>query len=214
MARTPSKLTDLLLNKGISQDVISSNLRITQGDAKKLEDVKAALFFDAEPVSLIITGIGMVFTGLSDMISGKGVDKTICETTARTLVQAIETLTTKPFLAAISSTGITSGTRDVPIAMSAMYHMLLKVPHVDKKAMEEVILDAAKRGQISGYALVRPSFLTDGKEQGMQKIRVGSPDQPAVGYVISRDDVGLWLYSELINQDPRKWDGQKPSITY
>ena len=120
----------------------------------------------------------------------------------------------KPYLASISTTGISEGGQDVPLLFRPMYHWLLALPHADKKVVETMVTEAAEQGNtISGYTLVRPSFLMDDKPKGMERIKVGSEQQPAVGYTINRSDVGLWIFEELVKGDAFKWNGQKPSIT-
>lgn len=58
VARTPSKLTELLLSKGVSQSAISSYLTVTQGDVRNLSVVKSALSPNGQMASIIISGIG------------------------------------------------------------------------------------------------------------------------------------------------------------
>ena len=136
---------------------------------------------------------------------------------ANSIIQAIRELKFehKPFYASISTTGISKGRQDVPLLMRAMYHYLLATPHADKRVVEQTISEAGAAGDtISGYTLVRPAWLSDGASKGMQKIRVGDVDEPAVGYGINRDDVGLWIYEELVKGDASRWNGKRPSITY
>lgn len=208
LARTPQKLNDMLIKKGISQNILTAQLRITKGDIRDLEAVKKVFYFDTEQIENIVCGIGMVL--------GRGIDLTICQAAAGSILAALEELRlpTAPHLSVISTTGIAKGPRDVPIAFLFMYHILLATPHADKRVMEELVSGKTGDGLIDGYTVVRPSLLTSGKSRGMQKIRVGSEDEPAVGYTISRDDVGLWIYEELIKGDCHRWNGTKPTISY
>ncbi|OJJ46786.1 hypothetical protein ASPZODRAFT_132942 [Penicilliopsis zonata CBS 506.65] len=107
----------------------------------------------------------------------------------------------KPRLVTLSTTGISS-TRDLPCLMKPMYHWMLKVPHDDKHVMEtlikgEMAKPLADRG-IDNFVIVRPSLLTDGKGDGLHKIKAGTAENPAVGYVICRNDVGAWLFENLV----------------
>lgn len=62
--------------------------------------------------------------------------------------------------------------------------------------MEKLLVDGAgDRGYT--YSIVRPSFLVD-EAAPRREIRVGLGDAPAVGYVISRDDAGRWIYENLL----------------
>jgi hypothetical protein len=62
VARTPSKLVDLLLSKGVAQSTISAQLTITQGDVKDVESVKKTLCPNGETANIIISGIGRSFS--------------------------------------------------------------------------------------------------------------------------------------------------------
>ena len=89
--------------------------------------------------------------------------------------------------------------------------------------MEAVLLaETAKPADeraIQDFIILRPSFLTDGKRLGTAKVRVGveSADaaEPAVGYTISREDVGGWMFDEIVNGNGgEKFAGKMVSITY
>lgn len=58
VARTPTKLTELLLSKGVSQSTITSYLHITEGDVLDDKAVKSALSHDGKIASVILSGIG------------------------------------------------------------------------------------------------------------------------------------------------------------
>lgn len=75
--------------------------------------------------------------------------------------------------------------------------------------MEKAIGD-----QTDNFVIVRPSLLTNGKAQGGGKIRVGTEGEPVVGYVISREDVGLWMFENLVQGDGARYVGQKVIITH
>ncbi len=69
-------------------------------------------------------------------------------------------------------------------------------------------------------------MLTDGQSKGMDKIRVSTeiPREPpkekekenkaAIGYVINREDVGLWIVEECVKGDAAKWEGKMVTLTY
>ena len=131
----------------------------------------------------------------------------------------------RPLLTAISTTGL-SPTRDVPWLMMPLYHWMLAVPHADKREMEQLVQKAKVEGLVRDFVILRPSLLVDGQRQGLQKVRVGwevegdsekNPDRangPAVGYTISREDVGGFIFDEIISQSGLKYGGKKVSITY
>ena len=202
----------MLVAKGVSQKIIENSLQVVQGDARDLETVKKVLFYQDQPVSKILSGIGMTPT-----LNPKNMDGTICQDVTKNILQALRELKfeKKAYLAAISTTGISEGAEDVPFLLRPLYHWLLAIPHSDKRVVDQLIVEAAREGKtISGYTVVRPSLLVNGKAKGMEKIRVGSEKEPAIGYTIRRDDVGLWMFEELIKGDGMKWNGVKPSITY
>jgi len=212
VARTPSKLTELLLSKGVSHDTLSTYLRITKGDIKDITTVKDVLMLDNTVVDMIVSGIGMLF--------GFGMDTTICETAARSIVTALDELKPRnpPFLTVISTTGISNGPRDIPFLVQPLYRVVLGIPHKDKKIMEEVIVEAAMRGDtegkvIRGYTIVRASLLNIKAPSDERKIRSGTEKEPAVGYFISRNDVGKWIFEEVLREEGRKWGGEAVSIT-
>ena len=76
--------------------------------------------------------------------------------------------------------------------------------------MEKAIVERTER-----FVIVRPSALTNGKAaQGNEKVRVGTEEKPAVGYLISREEVGLWIFEELVKGDGGGYVGQKVTITH
>lgn len=167
---------------------------------------------DGPMVDIIISGIGgkLLFDGPLKLDPTLD-NQTICQDAVRTILTAAREVAAssssseassssgagndgnKPTLIVLNTTGI-SDKRDLPFAMMPLYYWMLKVPHEDKKVMEALIRDEmAKpiegRG-VGGYAIVRPSLLTEGEGDGLEKVRVGGEEDPAVGYVIAREDVG------------------------
>ncbi|KAG8526542.1 uncharacterized protein KY384_008742 [Bacidia gigantensis] len=209
LARTPSKLETALREKGVSDSAISSYLHITNGDVYDLSAVKGPLSHDGRTASTVFSGLGAYqMTG----------EIKICQDGVGKIFEALRELKTaeKPVFVALSSTGLTRGgeKRDLPYAMYPMYHGLLKKPHVDKIKMEDLVMEEAGKGEsvIGGYVLTRASLLTNGKGGG--KVRAGPENEPAIGYTISRNDVGEWMYKNLVKGDKGKWVGRKVSLTY
>ncbi|OJJ06305.1 hypothetical protein ASPVEDRAFT_87613 [Aspergillus versicolor CBS 583.65] len=224
LARTPSKLRDLLTQRGVQESTITANLTIISGTATELEPVKQTIQM-GEPESgsgtadIIVSGIGgkLLF---SNPLSPTLDNPTICQDAMRTIITAVDEVNSsssgtgkRPLVIALSTTGISDVQRDLPIAMIPMYHWMLKVPHEDKKVMERVILDSAK-DVLGGYVIVRPSLLTDGASVGdLSKIRVGVEKSPAVGYTISREDVGRWVFEYLVKDRESQYVGEVVTIT-
>lgn len=131
--------------------------------------------------------------------------------------------------------------------------------------MEDLVVDAssASTSLLDTFTIVRPSLLTDGPVKGSSKVRVGwefpnatmgtagaarkdgsssssssnanKAPGPAIGYIISRSEVGNWIFEEIVKthqealerttqqqkQGGKKvqewkenWDGKCVSLTY
>lgn len=211
VVRNPEKLKNLLTDRGIYDSATANILTVTKGSVSETDLVRKVLLYADIPVDLIVFGIGGKMS-FENPLKPTLDNPTVCQDAIRVVFEASRTLdpangeaasehNRKPLLAVLSTTGI-SEKRDLPILMMPMYKWMLKVPHVDKKAMEELIfkeiaLARAERG-IENYIIVRPSFLTDGKSEGLANIKVGTEVKPAVGYTIARSDVGVWLFQNAV----------------
>lgn len=86
--------------------------------------------------------------------------------------------------------------------------------------MEELIEKAKTEGVIRDFVIVKASFLTDGKRLGLGKVRVGWEGGeaegcgPAVGYTIGREDVGGFIFEEVIERVKEVYLGKKVTVTY
>jgi len=72
-------------------------------------------------------------------------------------------------------------------------------------------------GHSEFYMVVRPSVLSNGDSKGMDAMRQGTTDSPAIGYGISRNYVGLWMYEKLMNTalaDGTRFANKGVQITY
>lgn len=235
MSRSSSKLQTLLLERNVSQSIINTHLTIIQGDIRDTKSVarvltpqssKSDTTTTTRSLQLIISGIGRPPIFSPNPLNPTFDDPTVCQDAISTILAALRTLppsSPKPVLAALSTTGISSRARDVPILMIPLYHWLLAVPHKDKLAMEALLhAEVAKPAQdraIEDFVVVRPSLLTDGARRGTDKIRVGEEVRetatPAVGYTISREDVGGWMFDQLVDgQGKNRYAGKMVSITY
>lgn len=231
MARTPSKLTSALLSQGVAQETIDANLEIHQGDIRDLATVTKALAKNGRVVDIIVSGIGGTSINLKPNPIRPLVlaDPTICEDAAKTVLDALRVLkpVTKPVMLVISSTGITNGKRDLPVLMAPLYHWILASPHADKRSMENLVIAAGSKtdSPIGGFIIVRSSLMTNGERLGMKKVRTGTEtpgkgktdgmnEKPAVGYTVSRNDVGGWIFEEVVEKGGKKWIGQCVTLTY
>lgn len=219
LARTPSKLSCLSTQY--------PNLHVIQGDIYDNNSIKETLVLNNRVVDVVVSGIGMVLQQKGMGFTSS--DKNICENGTKNILAAISELecqssppitlpTGGPKLILLSTTGISSKSRDIPIPMIPLYHWMLALPHADKKKMESVVIDSGRR-----WVLVRPSLLTDGEAKGLERVRAGvevpgnkEEGKHAVGYTIRRDDVGTWVYEECIRNAGawEKWEGKCVSLTY
>lgn len=103
-----------------------------------------------------------------------------------------------------------------------LYHWLLAVPHADKLEMERFLIEASDKteGPIGGFVAVKPSLLMDGVGKRASGLRVGwgggesEGEGPVVGYTAMRDDVGDWMFRELVSNEGRqKWAGRKVTLS-
>lgn len=127
-------------------------------------------------------------------------------------------MTQKPSLVTISTTGMSDGPRDCPLLILWLYQWLLAVPHADKHTMERLVRDQADKpgsdSTLNGFTIVRPSFFV-GEGKGLDSVKVGTEQEPTIGYWIGRKDVGEWIYETLLkNGMPSLWTNQVATLTY
>lgn len=221
LARTPEKLQASMTAKGVSTDELS-RLSIVQGDVRDAQAVQKALTVGNDVVDIIVSGIGSLPALQWSFIEPVTLrDPNICADAASTVIKALQNLhaSKKPLLLAVSTTGISTPDkpRDIPLAYTWLYKWLLHIPHVDKAKMEQTFFEAAKAagaGSLRGVIAVKPTLLMDGSSLGLDSIRAGTEDEPAVGYTIRRQDVGEWMYANLIAKEaPHAWLGKGISLT-
>ena len=224
LARTPAKLTQSMKSKGVSSEALDQHLTIIQGNIQDVEAVKRALQLNGEVVDTIVCGIGGTPQLQWSFFTPVTLDNPkICQKAGNAILQALVQLksTVKPLLIYVSTTGIQPHgmPRDEPLLMSPLYRLLLHIPHVDKRILEEnltahVKLPLNDRG-IRAFVAVKPSLLMDGEGYGLDFVRQGVPERPAVGYTIRRIDVGLFISERLIKQEPAdEWLNKGISLTY
>jgi len=239
LARTPSKLRKLLEEiHGVASATIDAQLTLIEGNVKDIAAVKQAFVHSNRIVDTILFGVGSAPKFQPSITSPITLqDKTVCEDGMKTIVAALHSLQSdgvsfgaeKPVVICISTTGL-SKTRDVPLALYAIYHYALSVPHADKKRMEERVIEAAVSQPTSSrvvgdFVVVRPTLLVDGAMKGLESVRVGweAPEGssavgekapgPQLGYTVSRADVGNFIFQEVI-QGGKKWCGKCVTLTY
>ncbi|KAL2127026.1 hypothetical protein VTI74DRAFT_11444 [Chaetomium olivicolor] len=215
LCRTPFRLSSQF-----PDNCPPSNLHIIQGNAHDASVLMSCLVTPSDPhrlVDNIVFSIGArpTLTGMSD--------PHVCENGMSALLTALRRCREekgaagRPYIVAVSSTGISTVARDVPIAMVPLYKLLLHKPHVDKKAMEKLLVQSGEE-----WTLVRGSLYTDGPEteglvrEGMEDPVEGVVESKAVGYTISREDVGKWVFENCLQtrEGAGRWVGKAAMITY
>lgn len=240
VARTPAKLRKMLQDThNISPSTIDTFLTVIQGDVRDETSVKAVLAPHNQPAAIIISGLGVQPTfqlSLTQPVKVEPGFATICQDGVSTILSCVRALrlegtisaVQKPLMVVISTTGTQREPRDVPLVYYHLYHWMLKVPHADKRAMESMVVSAAtgQEASLRAFAIVRPTLLFDGEGRGLQRVKVGwvrHPEDkssaekapgPAIGYKISRADVGAFLFAELVKKEAQGWENKAISLAY
>jgi NAD(P)H-binding len=244
VVRSSEKLLALLANRAVSKETIDKNLVIIEGNAKDVDAVQKTLLSEpGRVVDQIVFGIGLSpqpqisQKSIRNHCVPGGVpkfapnplkptldDPTVCQTAIAAVISSLKRINDgagddsvqKPVIIAISSTGVSSN-RDIPVLMSLLYKGL-EIPHADKRKMESLIEEAAAKQSIGEFVIVRPSLLTNGKALGESKVKVGWEKEDgtgaAIGFTISRADVGTFIFEKIIRSNADEFKGKKVSVTY
>ncbi|KAF8945182.1 hypothetical protein BGZ46_006091 [Entomortierella lignicola] len=235
LARTPSKLIDMLRDQGIAQGILDAQLTIVKGDISDIVAIKNVLLSnkDSNPIlaSQIISGIGGAPKMQRSLRRPVTIDNPeICATATKNIIQALKEIYTdypsttqhKPSFTCISTTGVSNVCEDVPFGFQTLYHIILAEPHKDKKEMERLATENVSdpdesRRVLRGAIVVRPSLLTGDQNikngKGWQSLKVGQEDKPAIGYTVHRADVGQWIFEQIVKGDDESHFGQKITLT-
>lgn len=151
-------------------------------------------------------------------------DPHICHKGTTAILSALSTLRSKqaqtqtqqiqaPLFIIISSAGVATTYRDWPLLMLPFYRWLLNTMLDDKRAVHDAVLAAASPVSAGGkeqvplirFVSVRPSHLVDGVGLGREKIRASAKvvdgKAEVMGYQIAREDVGMWIFEELVGKE-------------
>jgi hypothetical protein len=244
LCRTPSNLTSQLPG-----GTNPPNLHIEQGNAHDVDTLMRCLVITPTPTTTTTTTTTttptlvdtIIFSiGAKPTLRGKGgmSDPHVCEKGMTALLTALQRIRSEhnlkimgtPRIVAVSSTGITPLARDLPWLMMPMYKLLLSTAHRDKKAMEDLLVEGM--GKDEEWTIIRGSLYMSGPEtEGLVRVGVEDPvegrvESLAVGYTISREDVGKWIFENLIQDgkmgeggiegegDGRRWVRKAVTITY
>ncbi|KAG0129663.1 hypothetical protein HOY82DRAFT_563830 [Tuber indicum] len=228
LTRRPSHLLTQL--SSLPQGTLQ-NLTITEGTVQTPTAVLETLRSQTNPTlsrKYIISGIGGAPKFGLNPFRPTLDNPHVCQEAAEAILSGLRELKggaaegewRQPLLAVISTTGLVPG--ELPFVMKPLYGML-KIPHEDKVKMEGVVT-GAEEGLLK-WVVGRAGLLTDGPAGGavragyVGRVRNGSGkwgdvEGVAVGYRISRGDVGRWLFEEVIGQDGGEWVGKKVCLVY
>lgn len=215
LVRSPNKLSPFSTE-------YPNTLHLIQGDVRDISAIKTTLVTEKGMlVDVIVSAIGMAIK----MATLAFDDPKLCEEGVASILKGLGEVEREgrrgakdgsgPKIVVLSTTGISDAKRDTPIPMMPVYHLLAKVPHVDKAAMEVVVRKSNRR-----WIIVRPSFFLNGDAKGLGKVRVSveSPEKGfekmEIGYVIRREDVGLWISENCIQREGEEWVGKMVGLTY
>ncbi|KZL85278.1 fungal specific transcription factor domain-containing protein [Colletotrichum incanum] len=215
LCRTPSKLTSVLPSAKYP------NLRVEGGNAHDADVVASHVVSPLDAtrfVDVVVSSIGAWF----ELRKMNLEDVHVCEKGMFVLLDAIRKLRAEkavsgnPRIIGLSSTGISKFGRDTPLVIAPLYKGLLHTPHEDKRAMEELLFASSE-----AWTVVRASFLSNGKEQPSSAVRVGVEDpvkgveELAIGYTIAREDVGKWMFENILQKDGNdKFVRKVATVTY
>ncbi|KAF6808932.1 fungal specific transcription factor domain-containing protein [Colletotrichum sojae] len=215
LCRTPSKLISVLSPETYP------NLHVVEGNAHDAVAISKCLVSPHDAtrfVDVVVSTIGAWFELRKMTLE----DVHVCEKGMSTLLDAIKSLRSQknvsgnPRVIGQSSTGISKFGRDTPLFVQPLYKGLLHTPHQDKRAMEELLFASDE-----DWTVVRASWLTNGREEPGEAVRAGVEDpvkgveELAIGYSISREDVGKWIFESILDKDGKdRYVRKVATITY
>jgi hypothetical protein len=114
----------------------------------------------------------------------------------------------KPLFIVISTAGVATKRRAVPLSIYLPYYDLLSVPYKDRVRMEDLVR-GDKGAHVRDFVAIQPPFLTDGVAKSFENIRVEwewgderieNDSEPGLQlrYTNSRRDVGACVFEKAI----------------
>ncbi|KAK4120243.1 NAD(P)-binding protein [Parathielavia appendiculata] len=227
LCRNPSKLASAFPSSNPPP-----NLHLVEGNAHDADTLARCLRDPSSsddrssPVHVVDTVVFSI--GALPTLTGM-TDPHVCEKGMTALLEAVRRVREedknnewrgkKLRLVAVSTTGISQHVRDVPLLFLPLYKILLHTPHKDKVAMERLVMGSGAEEGVE-WTIVRGSLYTSGPateglvREGMEDPVSGVVEEGIpVGYTISREDVGKWVFENVI-QGGGRWIGKAAVITY
>ncbi|KAG0235091.1 hypothetical protein BGW42_005884 [Actinomortierella wolfii] len=225
----------ILLAQDISQATIDSQLTVAKGDIADVSAIKNALYTstkdNATPrlASTIVSGIGGAPKLQKSSKNPKTIDNPeICATAICNILQALhETSSASGTPGSHDSkptTGLSDIKEDVLLGFRTLYRTLLAALHAYKETMERIIdehmaVEAQEQCMLRSAVVVRASLLKgdhliESKSlKGYKAFKVGTEENPAIGYTVHRVDVGNWIYEEVVRTGGSSFVGEKVTLT-
>ncbi|KAL8365541.1 hypothetical protein RB595_004385 [Gaeumannomyces hyphopodioides] len=210
------------------------NLTIIEGNARDQATMERALVVPGvspqRMVDIVVSSVG----SLPSLRNGGLEDSTVCTVSMTAMLAAIDAIAARlptgdrpaPRIIALSSTGISKFARDVPLAFVPLYWVALAVPHRDKEKMERLLVDGPD-GKAEGaarpeFTIIRGSLYVADSESKQKPIRVGIEDpvggveSKAIGYTISREAIGRWIFANLLSDATlsNQYSGKMVTLTH
>lgn len=179
------------LSRSTESLTTNASLRVVQGSALAVADVRAA----ALGAQAVIVALG---TGNSTKATG------MYEASARVLLRAIDELQTRPTLLVLTGFGAGASWNYNRWYMKLLFNLLLKDVYADKTAAENLFTSAYDR-----CTMVRPGRLIDGPATGHYRVLPELRRGMKVG-AISRADVAHFLVTQA---ERPEYLGRNPALT-
>ncbi|KAL7272510.1 hypothetical protein RUND412_004679 [Rhizina undulata] len=220
LSRSSEKLIKILDQRGLPPHLyIEQRLRIVEGDVNDPYAIKQVFEHVQKPVGVIVLGVGSELPHTAPLVwmrkMMKNIDKTLCQDAVRTILSCIPYDIPPPLFIALSSTGIDTAKRDIPLLYLPFYKTMLACACKDKAGMEAEVLAARETGVISDWIFVRPALMLDTKGARREKagkvveVEVG---EGVMGYMVTRQVVGDLVYECIRDGAAGKWVGRKPCV--
>ncbi|KAL8805732.1 MAG: hypothetical protein Q9182_001765 [Xanthomendoza sp. 2 TL-2023] len=214
----------------LSQALLGAKLVIFQGNAKDPQAMKQVVVDEDGQIVAQILSLALIIygqTGGTPKFTPNPLKPTlddlhVCEETMASINTALSDIKQSgrvhpmPLLTALSTTSI-SESLDTPMMMTPVYHWLGAVPHADKKKLENQVELAKREGLVREHMIIRPSLLIDSWSYGRKEVKGDwegkAPGElgegAAVGYTITREDVGYFVFDSIIAETGGDYMGKK-----
>ncbi|ODV97980.1 hypothetical protein PACTADRAFT_472 [Pachysolen tannophilus NRRL Y-2460] len=208
LVRSKEKFENLYFGDAIADDKreFDKNLEIFVGDVYDEDDTNLKNVIRGS--KMILSGLGALPKISFSLFPSRWFQFSqphICEETGKIILKAVESLPVEERPSRIIGISTSGLDHDVPFLLDSFYKAFLHVPHQDKAELEELLTNQTL---IPEVILVRGTLYTTGPTTRKYHATEGKK----LGYTISRNDVGHFIFTQCIEGD--EWVGKKPLVTY